>query len=177
MPLANEPDAPQGPMPGGRSRSIDGRREFEATFREALSAIAAAPQAREVFLCDADFADWPLGERAVVALFEAWARSHRRLVVIACGFDDLARRHPRWVLWRQNWSHVVDCRLLSDIEPAACPSQLHAPRVCTLRLFDARRHRGAYSEGDERVDQAVRAEFDVLSQRSEPGFPVTTLGL
>lgn len=165
------------PTPDVRRRAVDGRRDFEAALKEALGRIASAPRAREVFLCDADYADWPLGERAVVDLFEAWAMSHRRLVMIACSFDDLARRHPRWVSWRQRWSHVVDCRLLTDIEAPACPSLLHAPEVCTLRLFDVQRHRGAYSEGDDEVDRAVRADFDVLSQRSEPGFPVTTLGL
>lgn len=162
---------------GHRHRAFEGRREFDAALREALGRIAEASEAREIFLCDPDFADWPLGERSVVSLFDAWALSHRRLVVIACGFDDLARRHPRWVAWRQRWSHVVDCRLLGDVEASACPSLLHAPKVCTLRRLDVHRHRGVYSEGDEPVDRAVRAQFDALLQRSEPGFPVTTLGL
>lgn len=167
------------PAPAGPAlrRTLDGRSEFQAAIRLALERIAAAPAARRLFLCDADFADWPLGERSTVALFEAWAQSHRQLVVVAASFDDLARRHPRWVLWRRQWSHIVDCRVLTDREPAFCPTWLHAPGVCTLRLFDAQRHRGVYTEGDRAAETAATAETDVLAQQSEPGFPVTTLGL
>ncbi len=165
------------PAPAALQRAVDGRLAFQDTLRQALAQVAAAPRARQLFLCDADFADWPLGERSVVAAFEAWARSHRSLVVIASSFDDLARRHPRWVAWRRQWSHIVDCRLLTDREPAFCPTLLHAPDVCTLRLFDAQRHRGAYTEGDAEADRRALAEFDALAQQSEPGFPVTTLGL
>ena len=166
-----------GPEMASVHRLIEGRVEMQAAVRQALERVAAASSARQLFLCDAGFADWPLGDRSVVALFEAWARSHRSLVMIASSFDDLARRHPRWVTWRRQWSHIVDCRVLADREPAFCPGLLHAPGVCTLRLFDVQRHRGAYTEGDRVVDRAIGAEFDVLTQQSEPGFPVTTLGL
>ena len=56
---------------------------------------------RELWLCDNDFADWPIGERAVIESLSQWAGSHRRLTLIASTFDEVARRHARWNEWRK----------------------------------------------------------------------------
>ena len=74
---------------------ITSRSEFHAALHSAL-AEAAAVGCRELWLCDNDFADWPLGERQVVDSFSQWAGSHRRLTLIARTFDEVARRHARW---------------------------------------------------------------------------------
>jgi hypothetical protein len=157
--------------------AIDGRLAFDAALRQALAEVADRG-CRELWLCAADYADWPIGERALVALFERWAYSHRRLVMLACHYDEVARRHPRWVTWRRQWSHIVDCRELPpEVEAAHCPTLLVAPGVCTLRLFDPLRCRGKLSWGDGVSSRDALATADALLQRSEPGFPVTTLGL
>ena len=68
-----------------------------ATRGECLDAIRAAladaarAGCREIVLCDADFADWPLGERAVVESLTRWALRGRRLTLFAAGFEDAAR--------------------------------------------------------------------------------------
>ena len=92
---------------------ITSRGEFHAALKSAL-AEAATVGCRELWLCDTDFADWPLGELAVVESFAQWAGSHRRLTLIAESFDEVARRHARWNEWRRHWSHIVHCRELID---------------------------------------------------------------
>ncbi len=79
---------------------IASRSEFHIALREAF-AEAASTGCRELLLCDSNFTDWPLGERAVVEQLAQWAASHRRLTLLAEDFAELARRHPRWVEWRQ----------------------------------------------------------------------------
>ena len=88
---------------------ITSRTEFQAALQQAFAWLAAEG-AREVWLCDEDFADWPLGERAIVDHLTAWAASNRKLTLVARHFDEVARRHARWVEWRRRWSHIVSCR-------------------------------------------------------------------
>jgi hypothetical protein len=52
-----------------------------------------------------------------------------------------------------------------------------APGVCTLRLVDTLGRRGALHWGEAVAARDAKAQIDALLQRSEPGFPVTTLGL
>jgi hypothetical protein len=55
-------DSATGPaLPSGR---FAGRDAFQQLVRDALAA-AAREGWREIILCDADFGDWPLGERSV----------------------------------------------------------------------------------------------------------------
>ncbi|CAN7287791.1 hypothetical protein [Rhizobacter sp. LjRoot28] len=156
-------------------RMLHSRSEFHDALREAF-AQAATQGCRELFLCDPDFADWPLGEMAVVELLTRWAMSHRKLTVLALHYDEVVRRHPRWVAWRRQWSHVVECRAIDDIDPEALPTMLLAPGVVTVRLFDARNHRASVST---EVADAVRAreDLDAVLQRSVNAFPASTLGL
>ena len=90
------------PQTAATARIINSRAEFQAALREAL-AEAATAGSRELWLSDLDYADWPLGEREVVASFERWAASSRRITLVANHFDTLARLHPRWVTWRRQW--------------------------------------------------------------------------
>ena len=72
-------------------RIITSRSEFHDALRGAF-ALAASSGAREIWLSDQDFADWPLGERQVVDQLTQWAHSHRHLTLIAHNFDEVARR-------------------------------------------------------------------------------------
>lgn len=164
------------PPPPPARVAIDGRVAFAQAVRDAI-ARAADVQARELLLVDADFADWPLGERAVVASLDRWVGTRRLLRMAACRWDAVPSRHPRWVAWRRVWSHVVDCRQLLELEPADCPTLLVAPGVCTIRMADAFSRRGALDWNNALAVRESQALVDALLQRSEPGFPVTTLGL
>ena len=154
---------------------ISSRSEFHDALRLALADVAAVG-CRELFMSDADFSDWPLSEPAVLESLTQWARSHRRLTLLAQQFDDLARRHGRWVEWRRQWSHLVECRTNTELEAAKVPTMLLAPGVVMVRLVDTVRFRGRLSREAADMVQA-RELLDAVLQRSEETFPVTTLGL
>jgi hypothetical protein len=156
-------------------RVISSRNEFHDALRAAF-AEAADVGCREILLCDDDFADWPLGERRVVEDLTRWAESHRRLVVLARHFDEVARRHVRWVAWRRTWSHVVQCRANNELEAGQMPVMLLAPGATSVRLVDRVHYRGTLSR--DKADAIVwREAVDAVLQRSEDSFPPTLLGL
>jgi len=154
---------------------IAGRGEFHAAVRFAL-AQAAAEGWRELWLCDPDFANWPLGERDVVDSFARWAGPQRRLTMLALHYDEVSRRHSRWAQWRREWAHVVQCRALQELQADDVPAMLHARGALTLRLVDPVRWRGTVSRTAADGVQA-RELIDAISQRSIEAFPATTLGL
>ncbi len=156
-------------------RLIESQREFEDAVRQAFSMIAQEG-CREVLISDTDFAHWPLGERAVVETLEQWSMSHRKLTVLALNYDEVTRRHAHWVQWRQQWAHVVDCRVVDDFDAKEVPTLLLAPGLVTVRLVAGDAVRGSISTDAGDIERA-REKIDAIAQRSSPGFPVTTLGL
>jgi hypothetical protein len=156
-------------------RLISTRLEFHDALREAFAAIADTG-CREVFACDADFADWPLDAPWVLEPLTRWAMPHRKLTVIARDFDLFAQRHPRFTEWRRTWSHVVGCRLLDEADAVQPPILLLAAGLVSVRLVDAVHARGSLSR--EAGDLLRNREaVDAVSQRSSEGFPATILGL
>ena len=154
---------------------ITSRAEFVDAVRASF-AIAAHEGAREILLVDADFADWPLNDRAVIDSLAGWVDSRRSLLLFAHSFDELARRHPRFVEWRRQWAHAVRCRNDPELEAAELPTLVLVPGVTCVRLVDRVHHRGTAS--NRPVDMAECQEaVDALLQRSVEAFPVTTLGL
>lgn len=157
------------------SRLFDSRADFQAAIRAAFASLAEFA-CTEVLISDTDFADWPLGEIAVVESLTAWVRSQRKLTVYAQNFDDIVRRHPRWVVWRRQFAHAVSCREVEPQEQGRMPALFTARGGTTVRLFDAERFRG--SSSTLATDAVVARELiDVISQRSSEGFAATTLGL
>jgi len=156
-------------------RMLSSRGEFQNALRAAFEQ-ASLQGCREIWLADTDFASWPLGDISVVEHLTAWAMSHRKLTVLAQHYDDVVRHHPRWVVFRRRWSHVVTCRSLEEAEPGAIPSMFLAPGVVTVRLFDAQNHRASVSFD---LADALRAKdmLDAVLQRSVDAFPASTLGL
>jgi hypothetical protein len=163
------------PPPAATGRIINSLVEFQAALREAL-AEAAGAGSRELWLSDIDFAEWPLGEREVVASFERWAASSRRITLIANHFDALARLHPRWVTWRRKWSHIVSCRTNTEIEASDIPTVLIALGTASVRLSDVTHHRGRIAR-DRGEELRCKELIDAVLQRSEEGFPATSTGL
>lgn len=154
---------------------IDSRSSFHQALRDAFADIAARP-CLQVWLCDIDFADWPLNDAAVIDNLVRWAQPHRKMVVLAQSFDEVVRRHPRWVAWRRQWAHAVECRLVEPIEQGRMPLLFTAQGGLTVKLVDAQRYRGNWSR--EPADGRLALEMiDAISQRSVDAFPATTLGL
>lgn len=166
-------DQPSGPLP--ESVSFLSRGDFQAAFRQALRHVAEHG-GREIYLCDRDYADWPLGEREIVEMFGRWAMSHRRLVVLAAQFETLQRQHPRWVTWRRSWSHIVECKQVAEDDVAAIPSMMIAPGVLSLRMHDPVHFRGRLSFTHP-AEVRDWDDLDAFLQRSVESFPVTNLGL
>ena len=106
---------PSGPFPGAMA--------FQQLVRDAL-ACAAREGWREIILCDPDFGDWPLGERAVAQSLQAWSATGRRCTLLARRYDEVVRRHARFVTWRTTWSHIVEAQGLPLRRPTGA-AQCH----------------------------------------------------
>lgn len=162
-------------MSGQPGSLITSRGEFHAALRSAF-AEAAASGCRELWLCDEDFADWPLGERAVVEQLNRWAASNRRLTLLARSFDEVTRRHARWVEWRRNWSHIVACRTNTELASGEFPAVFLAVGLISVRLSDTPHHRGRLSH-EKAEEVRCKEQIDAVLQRSDEAFPATTTGL
>ena len=154
---------------------IASRADFMAAVRSAL-ALAEQGGARKIVFVDRDFADWPLNEPAVIDSLSRWVDSSRLLVVVAHGFEELARRQLRFVEWRRQWAHVVQCRNDPDLEAEQIPTLLLVPGHTCVRVLDRLRYRGTVSNRPVDLTESGEA-VDALLQRSVEAFPVTTLGL
>ena len=154
---------------------IGSRAEFLDAVRAAFTRVEQQG-AREIVLVDPHFADWPLNERTVIDSLSRWIDSSRLLVVIAHSFDELARRQLRFVEWRRQWAHVVQCRNDPDLEAEQIPTLLLVPGEVCVRVLDRIHHRGTVSNRPVDLTES-REAVDALLQRSAEAFPVTTLGL
>jgi hypothetical protein len=155
--------------------TFTGRSEFSAAVLQAFGNAASANE-REICLADVDFSAWPLGDPALLATLTGWAKQpHRRLTLIACHFDDLPRRHPRFVSWRRTWAHVMACREAPEVDVSEMPGLLLAGPH-SLQLLDRHHLRGRWLPRAE--DRRTWAEVvDAILQRSQEGFPANRLGL
>lgn len=169
--MSDAVDGVIGPLPQGR---LEGREAFLGLIRDALASAARAGWSPLV-LSDADFADWPLGERAVVESLNAWAKSGRQLHFLAKDFQVLRERHPRLVQWRTTWSHLVDARVCSGAAGENLPSALWTPHWTLERLDLKHCTMVASSQVTRRLD--LRERLDACWHRGSPGFPASVLGL
>jgi hypothetical protein len=160
----------------GMAQGIDGRLEFNAALLVALDDCARA-EVPHLWLSDPDFSAWPLGSVEVVTALTRWIGPRRRLTLIAGDWEHLALRCPRWVAWRRRWSHSVQCLQVREEEAQQVPALLYGPPVVALRLHSTRpRVAGRLMRRAE--DFGPLGELiDALTQRTQEGFPVTTLGL
>lgn len=164
---------PDDVIPSG-SGPFDGPSAFAECLRETLAA-AAAQDWSEIWLSDADFADWPLGDRAAIDALQAWAGRSRRLRLLMRHDAVLRRQHPRFVAWRQRWDHIVDARLCADGDAQQLPSAFWTPRWIVER-HDPERSRGSSSALAVAV-QDLRHRIDDAFARGRPGFGASVLGL
>ena len=158
-------------LPEGR---FDGRVAFQQLVRDAL-ACAAREGWRELVLSDADFADWPLGERVVAESLQAWSASGRRVLLMARRWDDVPRRHARFVEWRRAWSHIVEAWGCASADALEFPSGLWSP-AWVMERRDVQRCIGyCGAQAERRV--LLHETLQEWLRRSSPAFPATTLGL
>lgn len=169
----NNPDNPPGAivLPDGR---FSGREAFTDLIRGAL-ATAAGQGWREITVCDPDFADWPLGERAVVESLNAWSRSGRKFTMLARHYDEVMRRHARFVTWRKTWSHIIDCRGSAATSVDDMPSALLGPGWVFERM--GLEHCTGISGAEPARRVALGEKIRERLLKSTPSFPATTLGL
>jgi hypothetical protein len=161
-------------MNESESSAIVGRSDVIQALRQLLEQ-ALAEGLRELSCSDADFADWPLNEPALIEALTRWARPHHRLHLLAQHYDEVARRHPRFVRWRRDFGHVVDAWCADDVDPASHPALCIAGRR-SIEVLDREHWRAKNSESPADAQRA-RERLDAILQRSTPGFPATTLGL
>ena len=157
-----------------REGRFTGPGEFGALVRHAL-ATASVQGWRELLLCDADFNDWPLGERAVAQSLNDWAAAGRKFTMLAVNYDVVYRRHARFVSWRKTWSHLVECRVAGAGHKDNLPSVLWSP-VWALHRLDPARSVG-FSGSDAGRRTLLREKLGEHLLKSSSGFPATTLGL
>ncbi len=160
-----------GALPQGR---FSGPAEFAELVRAALAA-AAAQGWREIIICDSTFEDWPLGQRAVAQSLNDWSKSGRKLTMLAKNYNEVMRRHARFVTWRRTWSHIVECRSNASISLDDMPSALWSPVWVCQRLDPARCTGMSGYEAARRV--ALKERLDECLRLSSPAFPATTLGI
>lgn len=162
--------------PAAGGRAFEGAPEFAQALRDALI-NAAEHGTRRLCWCDDDFESWPLGEAEWIDALTHWSRKPgRELVMIARDWTEVERRHPRFVMWRRDWAHVVQCLVPEESRIAELPTLWVDSDDQALRVFDTEHLRGRL--GFDRVDrQRAREDFDAISQRASPGFAAATLGL
>lgn len=159
------------PLPAGPFSGPD-------TFRDLVrTALAAGHEHgwRELILCDPDFADWPLGERAVAESLAAWSKSGRRCILLARTWDEAVRRHARFVDWRRTWAHIIEARACRSADPNEFPSAIWTP-TWVLERRDVVQCRGWMgSEPERRL--TLREKIAEWMGKSSPGFPSHVTGL
>lgn len=158
-------------LPHGR---FEGRLEFAALVRRSF-ALAAEQGWREIIVCDASFEDWPLGERSVAQALHDWAGTGRKLTMLAQNYDEVVRRHARFVTWRRTWSHIIECRGSASVSASDLPSAFWSPAWVFERLDLVRSTGVAGPEAARRL--TLRERLAEKLQRSSPAFAATTLGI
>ncbi len=164
-------DTPDAQLPEGR---FVGRQAFVSGVRSAIEA-AAREAWPLLLLSDADFADWPLGERAVIEAFNGWAGRGRQLRLLARDYGTLRLQHPRFVQWRTTWSHIIEARAWPAAAAGELPSAIWSERW-TLERLDIERCSGVCTRERGR-GVALHERLDAAWQRGAPGFPASVLGL
>lgn len=159
------------PLPEGR---LSGRAAFVGLIRLAFATAAREGWSRMV-LSDADFADWPLGEREVVASFHAWSQRGRSLHLLAHDYSVLRQMHPRFVQWRITWAHLVEAQACASASAGELPSVLWSPGWTLQRLDPVRCTLVASRDAERRV--ALQEQLQQWSLKGTPAFPASTLGL
>lgn len=173
--VATSPPEPVPALPALTAGRFSGRRSFAQLLRAAF-ASAAREGWPEIFISDADFHDWPLGERAVTDALQHWAQGGGRMTMLACNYDAVLRQHARFVRWRGTWGHTISCHRAACADPQELPSALWSAHW-VLQRHDVQRCVGTSGSDPARRLLLRETLAEWLRSKSTPGFPATTLGL
>ena len=97
-------------------------------------------------------------------------------MLVAAGFDEIVRRHARFVQWRVRWDHIIVCRKASVADPQDVPSALWSP-LWALQRHDPVRCNGVAGAEPERRIILRESLQEWVDRKSTPGFPASVLGL
>nr|WP_210546799.1 hypothetical protein [Rhodoferax sp. PAMC 29310] len=166
-------------VPGGDGRLLPsgrfaGRVEFEALVQNALHR-AATDGWSEIILSDADFSDWPLNQTVVIESLNAWAVAGRRLTLLATGYDEVHRHHPRFVAWRRTWGHLIEARVCDEPARGDVPSAIWSPAWFMHRTDPV--HQSGLCGTDPALKARVREALSERLRASTTGFSASILGL
>ena len=154
-----------------REQVVDGRLAWQQALRELL----LDPGAQLCMYSD-DYAEWPLDESALVQGLARWALPRRRpcMRMLARDYSKLLAGNSRFVRWREEFSHVIECRELSP-EIEAPPEGLWLHERALVALPAQRERRALLQAG--RDCQASLQMFEQAWDLAEPGFVPRALGL
>ncbi len=157
---------------------IDSRAGFAAAVSWGFSrAMREDGRSRRIICVDRDFRDWPLDAPELHAQLTSWLKgAQRQLVLLGAHFDEMPRRHPRFVGWRRHFAHAVFPYAAPEDLAAQLPTLLLDDDGTLVRLIDPVHWRGRAS-ADERSALPWREQIDAVLQRSEAAFPAQSLGL
>ena len=157
---------------------IDSRQAFAQALHWGFArAMRGESRSRRILCIDRDFSLWPLDTTALLDQLTAWLRGgQRQLVLLAAHYDEVPRRHPRFVAWRRHFTHGVFPHVAPEDMAAVLPTLLLDDAGTMVRLIDAVHWRGRAST-DEAAALPWREQIDALVQRSEAAFPAQALGL
>lgn len=156
----------------------DGRLSGRDAWARALAAVleqALFERIWQMAWSDPDFADWPLGERALTERLHAWSRAGGHLSLLALDYRMLRERHARFVSWRTQWSHRVEARAAPREAQDGFPTLVCLPGWAMSRT--ASRPPVVLATHDPARVQGQAMVWQGLWERSTPAFAATTLGL
>lgn len=159
---------------------LSGRFDGWLSFQDRLLAgmAVAAVQPADLIFCDVDFKHWPMGSVSMLDAFHQWvmASSVAQCRLMAAHFDEMPRRHPRWLAWRQPWGHRVKClQMPEDVAQSVVPTFIVKDQL-GIRVIDSLTGAGLWTRDIGTVREWT-LEVDVISQQCHEAMPSTTLGL
>lgn len=178
----SDSSSPKPPVPGVPDTPLDRRDGFSTRklFRDLVvkAVVGASVEGRrELCWVDPDFADWPLDDPALLDALTRWARQpERRFLMLACQYDEVVRRHPRFTQWRRTWAHRIECRSAPEVSRSEMPTLLMAGDLYSLQLLDRHHWHGRWLD-DESDLKSWREVVEAILQRSDGDFPAHPLGL
>lgn len=159
-----------------QTQTLIGRDTVTQWQRQRLLALPAAPELRQLWLCDEQFAQWPLGEPEVQAALADWLRlPGRQLGLLAQDFEALARCQPRFARWRPEWMHRIRA-VRPDEDAPPWPAIGWLDERTALCWLSRPMWRARVTTDRASVAQ-LRRELDAFLQRCVSAWPVKALGL
>ena len=156
--------------------TIATRESFAAALHWGFQ-TAIAQGARSVTCVDATFEHWPLDDVGLLESLTTWVRlPQRSLCLLAASYGEVPSRQPRFTAWRRDFAHATVALQAPSEFAADLPTLLLDDKRVSVHLIDAVHWRGRASTA-VRTRLLWQEKIDVVLQRSEAGFAVTTLGL